>query len=183
MKIVLFLILTAAIAFADVKTVISVEGVVLPSQILGAGWGRLTNYGANENDAGLGVGIGYRGNEVKVDLYVYETLKPEWAQLPLKDRIQNELDRVPEIFNLMVKQGDYSDVKIKKPDVVRSGLIEFQHVEIDYIEKKSGALNSHYFLSSVNGKVFKVRISRLVSSNPLLVMRALTEITDGIPKK
>lgn len=173
-------LLTATAAFAEIKTIISVEGLDLPARVQGAEWYALTNYSATDNIPTLGVGISYRAESFKADVYFYETFDQAWAKLPVKERIRKELDGLPGLFKTFEEKGHYSNVKIKPATVVYSGGIAFTHTELDYTQGGDRQLNSHYYIAEVKGKVLKIRISRESTSSPALVNAALDDITRSL---
>lgn len=177
---VLASLLTVTAAFAEVNTTISVEGMDLPARVQGANWYSLTNYAATDNSPALGVGISYRAELFKVDVYLYETLDDAWAKLTVKERIGKELEGLPGLFKKLEEQGHYSNVKIKPSNIVYSGGIEFTHTELDYVQGEARTLNSHYYLAEVKGKVLKIRISREPSAPKELVNAALDDITRSL---
>lgn len=176
------LLLTACVASASVTTNIEVEGYRFPERIQNADWGYITNYAALNDAPELGVGIGYRGDGIKIDIYLYDSLKPEWSALSIHEKILKEKETISEIFDHMVKRGEYADVKITSHDAISAGGHEYQHVEIRYHDRKNGDLKSHYYLSDLNGKVLKIRISEQVDHNPPQAAAAFIDIAKSIAK-
>lgn len=180
MKTFVLFLLTAVLSFAEVTTRIVVDGSTLPATVLGIPWVRLTNYGGASGNPNQGIGISYRGDAIKMDVYVYDSLNSDWAQLPLRERIERENESIPSVFEQMVERGAYSDVKLKPRKTVVFGDREFDHTELDYTDKDAGELNSHYYLSELNGKILKIRISRNIKSEPSLAREAFEEIATSL---
>lgn len=176
MKFPILFLLTVSLAFAEVETKVIVEGCMFPAQLHGTSWGMVTNYAEADGDPGLGVGVGYRARDFKVDIYVYDSLNPAWAKLPVRQKIEKEKAAINDIFAAMTNRGVYSNVKVVKDDVVQSAGRVFDHVELDYAEKDNGDQNSHYYLSSLNGKILKIRITHPRTGDPALVPAILDEI-------
>ncbi len=182
MKILAVFLFSVSLAFAGVETKIEIGGYTPPASIQGAPWGMLTNYAGLNDDPVLGVGIGYRGNGFKVDLYVYDALRADWADLSIEEKLLKEKESIGDIFKEMTDRGDYSDVKILDSEVITMNGHKFEHIEINFHDRRAGDLNSHYYLSSLNGKVFKVRISRALETPASVVTEAIKEIAQTIKR-
>ena len=182
MKHLILFLLTAAMAFAEVSTKITVDGNTLPATVAGIPWIQATNYGARGNPD-QGMGVSYRGESMKIDIYVYDSLNPDWAKLPVKQKIKRESESIADIFKQFTDNGDYSNVKMKPMVVVQHGNREFLHTEMDYTDKKAGDLNSHYYLAELNGRILKIRISRQADSDPASAESAFKEIASALAKK
>ena len=182
MKIVTLLLLTPALLLAEVKTTVTVEGSVLPATIQGMPWVMMTNYAAADGNGDQGVGASYRGKDIKIDLYIYDSLSAEWAALPLAQRIEKEEGGIDEMFAQLIERGAYSEVNVVKKESITVAKTRFRHIEINFTDTQNGPLNSHYYLSQLNGKVFKIRISSKPSAKPAAVQAAFEEIVGAIYK-
>jgi hypothetical protein len=183
MKILSLLFLTASLASAEVVTQLSVDGTVLPVTVQGIPWIRVTNYGGPSGNPEQGMGVSYRSDAMKIDLYVYDSLNPDWDKLPLKEKIQRENDSIPDIFRQFTERGAYSNVVQKPTDIIKTGNRTFLHTELNFTDKDAGDLNSHYYLAELNGRILKIRISRSLKSDPTLVRKAFEEIAIAIAAK
>ena len=182
MKLLALYLLTAVLALADVTTKIIVNGSTLPASIQGIPWIGVTNYGARENPD-QGMGVSYRGESMKIDLYVYDSLNSDWDKLPLKERIKRENDSILDIFQKLTERGDYSNVKAKPRETIKVGTWSFDHTELDFTDKQAGDLNSHYYLAELRGKILKIRISRHADSDPAISRAAFQEIAAALAAK
>lgn len=182
MKILALFFLTASLALASVTTTITVNGRTLPASIQDIPWISATNYGARDNP-GQGMGVSYRGESMKIDIYVYDSLNADWAGLPLKERIKRENESILDIFKTLTERGDYSNVKARPRETVKVGNWSFDHTELDFTDKKAGDLNSHYYLAELQGKILKIRISRLADSDPSQAKAAFEEIAAALAAK
>ena len=180
MKTLLLYLLTGTALFAQVTTKIEIAGFTMPESLIGTPWLTVTNFAAPNKEAHLGVGIGYRAPSFKVDIYIYDALEKEWIGLPIKERVQKEIETVPNVFDAMVKKNLYSDVKINQQDVQTFGGIEYTHLEIQFSDQKMGELISHYFLANVKDRVLKIRLSRSPDSDPKIVPQIMKEISDAL---
>lgn len=183
MKPLLLFLLTTTLAFAEVDTRITVHGSTLPATVQGMPWLRLTNYGGPNGNPDHGVSASYRGDSIKIDIYIYDSLNADWAKLPLKEKIRRENESIPSLFNQLVEKGDYSDVKIKPLATVKAGNRVYDHTEMDFTDKNVGALNSHYYLAELNGKILKIRIFRAAESDPASARAAFEEIATAFAAK
>jgi hypothetical protein len=182
MKFLALFTLTAVISFAEVSTKITVEGSTLPATVAGIPWIQVTNYGARGNPD-QGMSVSYRGDDMKIDIYVYDSLNPDWAKLPIQQKIKRENESIAGIFKQFTDNGDYSNVKMKPMVLVQQGGREFMHTEMNFTDKKAGDLNSHYYLAELNGRILKIRISRQVDSDPASAESAFMEIASALAKK
>ncbi|TSJ79248.1 hypothetical protein [Rariglobus hedericola] len=183
MKILSLLFLAASFASAEVVTQLSVDGTNLPTTVQGIPWIRITNYGGPSGNPDQGIGVSYRSEAMKIDLYVYDSLNSDWAKLPLKEKIQHENKSIPELFNQLTERGDYSNVVIKPSETLRVGNRTFIHTELSFTDKDAGDLNSHYYLAELNGRILKIRISCPLKSDPALVQKAFKEIAASVAGK
>lgn len=129
------------------------------------------------------MGVSYRSDAMKIDLYVYDALNSDWAKLPLKEKIKRENDSIPDIFRQLTEKGAYSNVVQKPTDIITIGKRAFLHTELDFTDKDAGDLNSHYYLAELNGRILKIRISRALKSDPAMVRKAFEEIATAVSAK
>lgn len=182
LRFLLLLTLATTVSLAEVATQISVDGVTLPATASGIPWVQVTNYGGRGNPD-QGIGVSYRGEQIKIDLYVYDSLNADWTGLPIKERIEKENQSIATIFAQLTERGDYSNVNIKPVRVTRRGNREFTHTEITFTDKHAGDLNSHYYLSELNGRILKIRISCKADSTPADAEAAFKEIATALAAK
>lgn len=120
----------------------------------------ITNYGKIYKDPSLGIGIGYRGKKSKIDIYIYDTIKPEWKNLSVTEKIKREIDYVDDIFKSMVEAKAYSNYKKLKVDSIEAGGRKYSRVLLEYTEPENNiTYTSDYYLAPLDGKVLKIRIS------------------------
>jgi len=182
MKFFALYLLTAALSLANVSTKITVNGSTFPASIQNIPWIGATNYGARGNPD-LGMGVSYRGESMKIDLYLYDSLNVDWSKLPLKERIKKENESILDIFKQLTESGDYTNVKIKLRETIKAGEWSFAHTELDFTDKNSGDLNSHYYLAELHGKILKIRISSQAGADPAIAKAAFLEIAAALAAK
>lgn len=182
MKLLALFIFAAATSFAQVSTHFAADKTTFPDTVSGIPWAAITNYGARGNTA-QGVGVSYRGENLKIDIYYYDTLNADWADLPVKQRIEREAAAISDIFRQFTERGDYSNVNIKPSRTVTAGQRAYTHTEIDFTDRQAGELNSHYYLTELNGRILKIRISQKKHVSPRLAEPAFREIADAFSKR
>lgn len=180
MKYFLLYLFTSTALWAQVATKIQIAGYTMPDSLIGTPWLTVTNFSAPKNEAHLGVGIGYRSSEFKVDIYIYEALEKPWVGLSIKDRVQKEIEAIPSVFETMIQKNLYSNVHIVSRDVQNFSGREYSHFEIRFSDQKAGDLISHYYLSSLDDNVLKIRISRSPDSDPKIVPEIMQEISQAL---
>lgn len=134
--------------------------VTFPPSLAGMKLLQVTDY--EKEGPGLGVGLSYRAENAKADLYIYTggiVRIPEGVD---SEEIQKHFKQVTgEVFE-MGKRGYYSNVKIAVPiEKTKIGKHLFLHVEIHYTQNESRI--SHIYLTALNNRFLKIRYTYLAS--------------------
>lgn len=147
----------------------SLNGQEFPDSVAGIEWQGATNFGG----AG-GVGVAYKGQAIKTDIYYYIAGDAALKDRSVDERLAAECVQVSSVMDEMVKRGYYSDLqKGEVKDVVSNGLT-FVRLEFKYVEK---GLPRHAYvhIAKHNDKLLKVRVTIENSTDQNLVEKALSE--------
>ena len=142
-----------AAAFADDKAALA--GLSFPEQIGSLKREEIVDYEAKT--PGVGTGVHYLGEGVKLSVFVYPKGK---TSIPdgRSSLVTSEAHAAAEVLKLMVQSGDYSDLKLEAPKRVKVGGLSFLFVAATYSERGSPRL-SGYYLTGLRNLLIKIRIT------------------------
>ncbi len=132
-------------------------GILFPDTINSLKLVRATDY--EPLYAGLGVGISYRTDTMRADIFLYDLKRGPIPEGVLSPVIGKEFDQALNDITGMEKQGTYKNVSIIiKKETVPVGRLKFIHSGLTY-EQNNIKLISHLYLTGYQGLFMKLRIT------------------------
>lgn len=136
-------------------------GVTFPAKLAGMSLVKVTNY--EEDSPGLGVGLSYRAEKEKADIYIYNNRLTRISDGITSPEIQQHFKDVAVEILEMEKRGQYQNVKIVVPlEKIEVGTQPFLHAEVQF-ESQDVPRISHIYLSALNDNYFKIRYTYVAS--------------------
>jgi hypothetical protein len=111
-----------------------------------------------KDDPGLGVSHRYQSKAGWIDVYVYGLQRSSWAAGVSDPQFQSHFQSTVEEVKEAVRKGNYADLKLGSERDVKIGGADFRTVRYTYMVSGK-PVESHTFLSGVNGKLLKYRMS------------------------
>lgn len=138
-------------------------GITFPGKLAGMTLVKVTNY--EEESPGLGVGLSYRSEKEKADIYIYNNRLTRIADGIGSAEIQQHFKDVAVEILEMEKRGHYRNVKIVVPlEKIQVGSQPFLHAEVQF-ESQDIPRISHIYLSALNDNYFKIRYTYVASES------------------
>jgi hypothetical protein len=132
-------------------------GVTFPGDLGGLPLVTVTDY--EKQQAGLGIGLSYRGDAAKADIYVYNAGMPS---VPAGVKSKVMVDHFYAVSNDVVemeRRGRYQNVQVLIPqEETLIGKVKFLHAQMRFTQDGIPR-ESHVFLTGMNGQFVKVRFT------------------------
>jgi hypothetical protein len=138
-------------------------GIKFPETLAGMVLVEVTDY--EKQTPGLGVGVSYRAEKQKADLYIYNGGLKHLPDGIDSVEVQQHFKQIIGDIVEMEKQGHYQNVKIVSfGDKTEIGIQPFLHAEVRFTQQTEDRI-SHVYLTVLKNRFLKIRFTYFASED------------------